>query len=97
MGRLYERIHYRLYGRWMQVTNFSNQDRSVAERQRFDTPEFLSATDAYNVVLRRLFLQARGMMKPEEAKRIADTRAEEVSFQLQHEAGKEPERISSML
>ncbi len=96
VGRLYERVHYRLYGRWMQVTNFSNQDRSVGEPQRFDTPEYLSATDAYNIVLRRLFLQARGMMKAEDAHKIAETPAEQVSFQHQQEAGKEPERISRM-
>ena len=94
VGRLYERVHHRLYGRWMQVTNFSNQDRRAVEPQRFDTPEYLSATDSHTILWRRLLLQARGMMRPEEAQAVADTPAEEFSFRRQEEAGNEPERFT---
>ena len=96
VGRLYERTHYRLYGRWMQVTNFSNQDRRAVASQRFDTPEYLSATDSHQVVWRRLLLQARGMMAPEEAQAIEDTPAEEFSYRRQEDTGSEPERMSAL-
>ncbi len=78
----------------MQVTNFNIQDFRVVAPQRYDTPEYLSATDSHQLLWRQLVLQARGMMSPEEAQQVADTPAEEFSFQGQEEAGREPERIS---
>ncbi|MDA1215977.1 MAG: aromatic ring-hydroxylating dioxygenase subunit alpha [Chloroflexi bacterium] len=96
LGRWYERAHYRLYGRWMQVTNFSRQDFSAIAPQRYDTQEYLSSTDSHQVVWRRLILQARGMKKDDAAK-LEETEAEAFSFERQEEAGKEPERISKLL
>jgi phenylpropionate dioxygenase-like ring-hydroxylating dioxygenase large terminal subunit len=96
LGRWYERLHYRLYGRWMQVTNFSRQDFNAIAPQRYDTLEYLSSTDSHQVVWRRLILQARGMKKVE-AEKIEETEAEAFSFDRQEEAGKEPERIAKLL
>ena len=97
LGRLYERIHFRLYGRWMQVSNFSAQDAKAIIPQRYDTPEYLSSTDSHQVVWRRLILQARGMMKQEEVIALPETEAETFGFERQQEAGKEPERLESLM
>ncbi|MDA1216103.1 MAG: hypothetical protein O2812_04435 [Chloroflexi bacterium] len=95
MGRVYERLHFRLIGRWMQATNFSSQDFQAVAPQRYDTPEYLPSTDSHQVLWRRLILQARGMMNVKEAHGVADTPAEEFSYDRQQEAGKDPERMSS--
>ena len=95
VGRVYERLHFKLIGRWMQATNFSTQDFLAIAPQRYDTPEYLSSTDSHQVLWRRLILQARGMMKVEDAQGVADTPAEEFSYERQQEAGKDPERMSS--
>ena len=97
LGRWYERIHYRTYGRWMQVSNFSKQDMHAMVGQRYDTQEYLSTTDSEVILWRRLILQARGMLKPEEATGIAETAAERTSFQLHEEWGQVPERPDLMI
>jgi hypothetical protein len=96
MGWWYEKIHFHLYGRWMQVSNFSVQDFRVVGPQRYDTQEYLSATDAHQVVWRRLVLQARGMMAPTQAQKISDTKAEAFSFARQQEVGKRPDRFATL-
>jgi hypothetical protein len=63
--------------------------------QRYDTEEYLSATDSHQVLWRRLVLQARGMVPVEKAKAIADTRAEAFSYARQRESGKGEERLPS--
>ena len=97
IGRWYERIHFKLYGRWMQVTNFSRQDFTAIGPQRYDTQEYLSSTDSHQVVWRRLILQARGMMKKEDALQVPETQAETTSFRQQEEVGREPDRIEQLL
>ena len=96
LGRLYERTHFKLYGRWMQVTNFSMQDAGAIGQQTYSVPEFLSATDSHQVLWRRLLMQARGMMPPEEAQSVPETTAELISFARQEEQGLEPESILSV-
>ena len=73
--------------------NFSNQDFRVVGPQRYDTPEYLSATDSHQLLWRRTILQARGMMPPEEAQAVAYTPAEEFSFERQEEFGEVAERV----
>jgi phenylpropionate dioxygenase-like ring-hydroxylating dioxygenase large terminal subunit len=97
VGRWYERIHYALYGNWMQVSNFNKQDLRAMGPQRYDVPEYLSSTDSHQILWRRLILQARGMMSEEEALKVADTEAEVGSFKSQENQGVEPERIQTML
>jgi hypothetical protein len=78
IGLLYEKAHWRLWGQRAQA-NFSHQDISAVEPQRYDTPEHLSATDIHQVFWRRLVLQARGMS--DVGKEIEVTRAEKSSYE----------------
>ena len=96
VGRVYERIQFRLWYRWNMYSNFSKQDFRAVAPQRYDTQEYLSATDSHQVLWRRLVLQARGMMPAEEAHQIQDTSAEEFSFERQQELGNAPERITTL-
>jgi nitrite reductase/ring-hydroxylating ferredoxin subunit len=82
--RAWQNISYKLYGRWAMYTNFSKQDFKAVAPQRYDTGEHLSPTDIHQIYWRRLVLQARGMMRPEEAQAIPTTDAEEFSTDLQH-------------
>jgi phenylpropionate dioxygenase-like ring-hydroxylating dioxygenase large terminal subunit len=97
VGRWYERIHFKVYGRWMQVSDFSKQDVGAMVQQRYDTPEFLSSTDSHQVVWRRLILRARGMMAAEEAKQVAITPAEVASYQRQEEFGLEADHADKLI
>ena len=82
VGRVWEHVFFKLYWRWVQVTNFSGQDEKAVVPQRYDTPEHLSPTDIHQVYWRRLVLQARGMMSPDEVDAIPRTDAEEYSHSL---------------
>ena len=88
-GRVYERAHFTLIGRWMQVTNFSRQDFTAVAPQRYDTAEHLSATDTHQVLWRRLVLQARGMMSQEEAYGVDVSPPEQFNFERQMESDME--------
>jgi len=70
-------------------TNFSHQDFRAVAPQRYDTPEHLSATDIHQVYWRRLVLQARGMMKPDDVQAIPVTAAEKFSYDLQNKEHRE--------
>ena len=89
VGRVYERVHFTLIGRWMQVTNFSRQDFTAVAPQRYDTAEHLSATDTHQVLWRRLVLQARGMMSQEEAYGVDISPPEQFNFERQMESDME--------
>jgi hypothetical protein len=80
--RAWQWISYSLYGRWAMYTNFSKQDFRAVAPQRYDTPEHLSPTDIHQIYWRRLVLQARGMMKREEAEAIPTTEAEKFSTEV---------------
>ncbi|MBM3939894.1 MAG: Rieske 2Fe-2S domain-containing protein [SAR202 cluster bacterium] len=54
LQRWWHTVLYYIYHRWMIEWNFSMQDNSVMNNQRYDTPEFLSRTDAEVVQWRRL-------------------------------------------
>jgi phenylpropionate dioxygenase-like ring-hydroxylating dioxygenase large terminal subunit len=82
-GRLWEAFINKLYYRWAMYTNFSKQDFRAVAHQRYDTPEHLSPTDVHQIYWRRLVLQARGMMKPEEAEAVTATDAEKFSLAVQ--------------
>jgi phenylpropionate dioxygenase-like ring-hydroxylating dioxygenase large terminal subunit len=77
LGRVYEQLHWKLWGKRQQA-NFSHQDIGVVMTQRYDTPEYLSATDIHQVFWRRLVMQARGMHT--EGRNIEITEAEKVSY-----------------
>ena len=54
MQRLRDRLLYWSLYRWLVEYNFSQQDMSVMENQRFDWKEKLSGTDAEVIQWRRL-------------------------------------------
>ena len=97
VGRVYERVHFRLTGRWTQVTNFSRQDFSAIAPQRYDTREYLSATDSHQVLWRRVVLQARGMMSTQDVIDMPDTPSEEFNIERQKELGKELQLPAQLL
>jgi len=59
LGRLLHRVWFRLFYDWAMHDNFSVQDYRVMAPQRYDQPEYLSATDSEVVAWRRLLLKAR--------------------------------------
>jgi hypothetical protein len=89
IGRAYETVFFKLYWRWAMYTDFSTQDMRAVQPQRYDTQEHLSTTDIHQIYWRRLVLQARGMMKPEEADAVPQTEAEKFSYSLTGNAQKE--------
>ncbi len=97
VGRVYERVHFRLTGRWTQVTNFSRQDFSAIAPQRYDSREYLSATDSHQVLWRRVVLQARGMMSTQDVIDMPDTPSEEFNIERQKELGKELQLPAQLL
>ena len=86
-GRLYEQVHWTLFGRWSQVTNFSIQDYKAVGPQRYDTQEYLSATDMHQVKWRRLLTQARGLEQVNADQLLPTTSAEEFSRERREEFG----------
>jgi hypothetical protein len=82
LARAWENLSYTLWKRWSMYTNFSKQDFRAVAPQRYDTPEHLSPTDIHQVYWRRLVLQARGMMRPDEAEAVPTTDAEKLSVEL---------------
>ena len=54
LGRLWQRVLYYGFHRWIIEYNFSRQDERVMLNQRYDTPEKLSGTDAEVIQWRRL-------------------------------------------
>ncbi len=89
IGRAYETVFFKLYWRWAMYTDFSTQDMRAVMPQRYDTPEHLSTTDVHQIYWRRLVLQARGMMKPEEVEAVPRTDAEKFSFSLERKEQRE--------
>ncbi len=81
--RAWQSGSYKLYGRWAMYTNFSKQDFRAVAPQRYDTREHLSPTDIHQIYWRRLVLQARGMMKPEDVAAVPTTDAEKFSSDAQ--------------
>ncbi|HYE89358.1 MAG TPA: hypothetical protein VEA38_00005, partial [Terriglobales bacterium] len=54
LGRLWQRVLYYGFHRWIIEYNFSQQDERVMLNQRYDTPEKLSGTDAEVIQWRKL-------------------------------------------
>ena len=86
-ARLYEKLHFHLYHRWALYTNFSIQDFKAAGPQRYDTDEYLSATDSQLIAWRRLATRARGREKVRADEVLPPTPAEEFAHQRQVELG----------
>ena len=70
-------------------TDFSVQDFNAAGPQRYDTPEYLSSTDARLVMWRRLLTRARGL--DSETRNVGVTPAEQASLDLQADVGMVPD------
>ena len=86
VGQLYEKLNFHLWHRWYMYNDFSAQDARAIGSQRYDTTEYLSATDSHVLLLRRMVLQAQGMAELEEDTHLP-TPAEEFSLERQKEAG----------
>ena len=66
-GRIYDRLTFFLYLKWMLFFNFSDQDYDAMRSCRYQHPEYLSSTDNCVVMLRRLITEhGRGVTKPVE-------------------------------
>jgi phenylpropionate dioxygenase-like ring-hydroxylating dioxygenase large terminal subunit len=62
LGRMYDRLSFRLFLNWMINYNFSDQDYDAMRSCRYQYPEYLSSTDGVVVALRRLVAErARGV------------------------------------
>ncbi len=62
LGRVYDRVSFRLFLNWMLFFNFSDQDYDAMRSCRYQYPEYLSSTDGVVVALRRLVAEhARGI------------------------------------
>jgi hypothetical protein len=59
LGRLYEALHWHLYGNWSFDINFSQQDLRAVNNQRYDTEEYFTSTDSMLVSWRKLCTMAR--------------------------------------
>ena len=84
-----EKLLFHTWHRWAMYTDFSVQDFNAAGPQRYDTPEYLSSTDARLVMWRRLLTRARGL--DSETRNVAVTPAEQASFELQADVGMVPD------
>jgi phenylpropionate dioxygenase-like ring-hydroxylating dioxygenase large terminal subunit len=89
-GRLYERLHYKVFHRWAMFVNFSLQDLSASAPQRYGTKEYLSSLDAQTIATRKLMSMARGLNKSL-AEELPPQEAEVFHEERQAEAGIEPE------
>lgn len=71
LGRLWERITFRLIVEFLNHYNFSNQDYDAMATCRWQYPEYLSATDSHVVAQRRLIAEhARGRTAPVEVREV---------------------------
>ena len=91
IAKLYERFIFHTWHRWAMYSDFSVQDFRAAGPQRYDTPEYLSSTDAHLIIWRRLLLKARGLGTLQNDERSA-TNAENFSHRRQEDVGNVPEQ-----
>ena len=95
LGRLYDRLCFKLILNWMYFYNFSDQDYDAMRSCRYQHPEYLSATDSVVVALRRLVGdEARGAEHRIEVveETTAERLVEEASRLLGVAAGYETEK-----
>ena len=65
LGRLYDRLTFHLYLKWVRHFNFSDQDYDAMRSVRYQYPEFLSSTDNPVVTIRKLIVEhGRGLKRP---------------------------------
>jgi len=95
LGRIYERVHYLLWHKWVMIVQFTSQDAKVMAPQRYDTEEKLSGTDAeiiqWRKLLQRVAIEGRGVLKDLQAEHLAremdTTVAEEFAVEQLKEQG----------
>lgn len=95
LGRIYERAHFFFWHNWMMNIQFSDQDVKVMLRQRYDTAEKLSGTDAeiiqWRKLLQRVASEGRQALKDLQAdhlaKQMGTTTAEEFAEDRLKEQG----------
>lgn len=88
--RLYDRVLYELFLKWMYFFNFSDQDYDAMRSSRYQYPEFLSSTDNCVVMLRKLVTEhARGITRLVPVP--ADTTAEKLVYEADQALGVKPD------
>ena len=61
LTRLFDRLHWSIYGTWKRNINFSQQDNRANGFLKYGNPEYLSPHDASVVAWRKLCTMARGV------------------------------------
>ena len=89
-GRIYDRLTFALYLKWMLFFNFSDQDYDAMRSCRYQYTEYLSSTDNCVVTLRRLITEhGRGVKKPVEVQE--QTTAEKLVYEADRLLGQQPD------
>ena len=89
-GRIYDRVTFALYLKWMLFFNFSDQDYDAMRSSRYQYPEYLTSTDNCVVMLRRFVTEhGRGLKRQVQ---VADqTSAEKLVYEADKLLGAEPD------
>jgi phenylpropionate dioxygenase-like ring-hydroxylating dioxygenase large terminal subunit len=89
LGRLYDRVSFKLILNWMLFFNFSDQDYDAMRSIRYQYPEYLSSTDNTLVALRKLVTEhARGIQR---AAAPEVTAAERLVYEADRLLGAQPD------
>ncbi|MEE8517828.1 MAG: Rieske 2Fe-2S domain-containing protein [Dehalococcoidia bacterium] len=88
-AKIREKLLFHVWHRWAMYSDFSVQDFRAVGPLLYDTPEYLSSTDARLIMWRRLLTRARGLDL--DVRKTATTPAEEASIAMQHEVGMVPD------
>jgi hypothetical protein len=98
LRRLAERVAWHTYFNWLVNYNFSGQDNGAAAPCRYFTPEHLSSTDSFLVMMRRMVTDRsrdalRRKAREAAAENKPETPAEASSHLHQREVGMAPETV----
>ena len=87
--RLREKLIFHVWHRWAMYSDFSVQDFRASGPQLYNTPEYLSSTDARLIMWRRLLTRARGLDL--DVRKLEMTPAEQASIAIQEQVGMVPD------
>ncbi len=97
LGRLWERVTFKLYRNYLFHYNFSDQDYDAMRTTRYQHPEYLSATDSHVVGQRKLMVEhARGGEKYRAAGINGTTTAEQMVEDLNKDLAGDNPRIATV-
>ena len=88
-AKMREKLLFHVWHRWAMYSDFSVQDFRAVGPLLYDTPEYLSSTDARLIMWRRLLTRARGLDL--DVRNAGTTPAEAASIAIQHEVGMVPD------